>query len=163
MKLPLRNLWLARSPQERKALGAGGALLFLLLYVWLLQAGGAARATLQDSVLSLRSEAAALEQQAVELEQLRSLPSVSTSETGLLPLLQTATANAGLTDLLLRSEALDNDQVSMTFGAIPFATWLRWVDELQAQNIRVASARIEALSTPGLVSVTATLSRPAAP
>ncbi len=162
MKLPLHNLWLARTPQERKALCVGSVLLFFLLYIWLLQAGSAARSTLRDSVLILRTEAAALEQQAAEFEQLRSLPPVPASELMLLTLLQTAAANAGLTDLLLHSEALDNDQVLLTFGAIPFSTWLRWIDELQAQNVRVASARIEALSTPGLVSVTATLARPAA-
>lgn len=161
MKSSLFNLWLARTPQERKALGVGSVLLFFLLYIWLLQASSAARSTLRDSVLILRTEAAALEQQAIELEQLRGLEPLPTSELMLLPLLQTAAANAGLADLLSQSEALDNDQVRLTFGAVPFATWLRWIDALQAQNVRVASARIEALSTPGLVSVTATLQRPA--
>jgi type II secretory pathway component PulM len=157
---PLRRLWLARTPQERKALAFGTLVLFVLLYMWLLQAGRAARSSLEDSVLTLRTQAATLEQQAGELEQFRTMPPVPAADVALLPLVQTAAANAGLTDLLLHSQALDADQVTLSFGAIPFATWLQWIDTLQVQHIRVASTRIETLSTPGLVSVTATLMRP---
>jgi len=161
---PLRTLWLRRAPQDRKLLVYSGLLLLLLLYIWLMQAASTARGTLEQRVTGLRSAAVLMEQQAAELEQLRmaSPPAVSNAALlPLLPLLQKSAAQAGLAELLLQAEALTADEAKLTFGAIPFATWLRWVDTLRMQNIRVASARIETLSTPGLVSVTATLARPA--
>jgi len=68
-------------------------------------------------------------------------------------------AGAGLARALVRIDALDNDQVVVVFGAVAFADWLNWVAGLKAQHVRLAACRIEALSTPGLVSVTATLVR----
>ena len=59
----------------------------------------------------------------------------------------------------LRMDARDADQVQVVFGSVAFADWLTWVASLQGQNIRVDTGRIEALSTPGLVSVTATFVR----
>ena len=47
----------------------------------------------------------------------------------------------------------------MVFGAVAFADWLNWVASLTSQQVRLDACRIEALSTPGLVSVTATLVR----
>ena len=60
---------------------------------------------------------------------------------------------------LVRIDAPDANQVKVDFGALPFADWLAWVASLQAQQVRLDTCRIEALSTPGLVSVTATLVR----
>jgi len=45
------------------------------------------------------------------------------------------------------------------FGAVGFADWLNWVAGLTSQQVRLDACRVEALSTPGLVSVTATLVR----
>jgi general secretion pathway protein M len=45
------------------------------------------------------------------------------------------------------------------FGAVAFADWLDWIAGLESQQVRLEAGRIEALSTPGLVSVTATLVR----
>jgi general secretion pathway protein M len=50
----------------------------------------------------------------------------------------------------------------VVFGAVPFADWLGWVAALQAQNVSLDAARVEALAAPGMVSVTATLGRPTA-
>jgi type II secretory pathway component PulM len=47
----------------------------------------------------------------------------------------------------------------VVFGSAPFADWLAWITSLQTQQIRLDSSRIEALSTPGLVGVTATFVR----
>jgi type II secretory pathway component PulM len=156
---PLRNAWLRRAPQERKFLAYGSLLLLALLYIWLIQAGGTARNLLEQRVVSLRAEAAVMEQQAGELEQLRMAAPAAVSDAELLPLLLESATRAGLGELL-QGEALGADQAALTFGAIPFATWLGWIDTLRSQNIRVVSARIETLSAPGLVSITATLARP---
>jgi type II secretory pathway component PulM len=61
--------------------------------------------------------------------------------------------------LLQRIDARDADHVEVAFGSVPFADWLAWVASLQAQRIRLDTSRIEALKTPGLVSVTATFAR----
>lgn len=45
------------------------------------------------------------------------------------------------------------------FGAVAFADWLNWVAGLKSQQIRLDACKIEALSTPGMVSVAATLLR----
>jgi general secretion pathway protein M len=160
MTAPLRKLWLRRAPQERRLLVYGALLLCVLLYIWLMQAAGTARGTLQQRVAGLRNAAVLMEQQATELEQLRMASPPAVSDAALLPLLQESAAQAGLAELLLQGEALGADEAALTFGAIPFATWLRWIDALRMQNIHVVSARIETLSTPGLVSVSATLARP---
>ena len=59
----------------------------------------------------------------------------------------------------MRIDALDANQVQVVFGAVAFADWLNWVAGLQSQHVRLNACRIEALSTPGLVSVTGTLVR----
>ena len=56
-------------------------------------------------------------------------------------------------------DARDADQVQVVFGSVAFADWLAWVASLQSQHIRLDTGRIEALSSPGLVSVTATFTR----
>ncbi|MFZ1909833.1 MAG: type II secretion system protein GspM, partial [Burkholderiales bacterium] len=53
----------------------------------------------------------------------------------------------------------DPGQAQVTLGAVRFDSWLRWVADLQAQNVRLAACRIEAMSAPGMVSVHATLRR----
>jgi general secretion pathway protein M len=60
----------------------------------------------------------------------------------------------------VRVDAPDADQVVVVFGAVAFADWLNWIDALKAQQVRLDTCRIEALSTPGLVGITATLVRP---
>ena len=58
-----------------------------------------------------------------------------------------------------RIDAPDANQVQVVFGSVAFADWLAWIASLQTQHIRLDSSRIEALSTPGLVGVTATFVR----
>ena len=60
---------------------------------------------------------------------------------------------------LVRIDAQDADQVVAVFGAVAFADWLSWIAGLKLQQVRLDACRIEALSTPGLVSITATLVR----
>ena len=74
-------------------------------------------------------------------------------------LMQANVNSAGLSRSLLSIEPLDADQVRVTFGAVPFAAWLAWVESLRSQQIRLDTTRIEALATPGLASATATFTR----
>jgi type II secretory pathway component PulM len=70
---------------------------------------------------------------------------------------------AGLSRALTRLDAPDADHVRVTLGAVSVADWLGWIAALQSQNVRLESARVEALSAPGMVGATATLTRARAP
>jgi general secretion pathway protein M len=159
MRALLRKAWESRAPRERAIIAALATMLGVALYVWLVQSGGQARVQLRTSVTTLQAQAARLEQQAAELERLRAAPAPSASQTDLRALVQAQAGSAGLSRALVRIDALDANQVTVVFGALPLADWLAWVASLQAQQVRLDACRIEALSTPGLVSVTATLVR----
>ena len=159
MRAQLRKAWESRSPRERAIIAALAVLLGVALYVWLVQSAGQARAQLRASVTTLRAQAAHLDQQALEYLRLRAAPAATASPTDLRTLLQAQAGAAGLSRALLRIDAPDANQVKVDFGALPFADWLAWVASLQAQQVRLDTCRIEALSAPGLVSVTASLVR----
>jgi general secretion pathway protein M len=160
MKKRAQTLWESRSPRERKVITVMAIVLGVALYVVLVQNTWRGRAQLRTSIAALRTQANTLESQADELQRLRSAPPPSMSRTDLRTLLQGEADTAGLSRSLVRIDAGDPDQVVVVFGAVPFAQWLNWIAGLKSQQVRVDSGRIEALSTPGLVSVTATLARP---
>ena len=159
MKARLRKLWESRAPRERAVIAALGVMLGVVLYVALVQTGWRARAQLRASVTTLRGQAARLEQQAAELERLRAAPALSASQTDLRTLVQAQAVAAGLSRALVRIDAPDADQVVVVFGAVAFADWHTWIAGLTSQHVRLDACRVEALSTPGPVSVTATLVR----
>jgi len=74
-------------------------------------------------------------------------------------LIQARLDAARLSGAVTRMDAADADHLSITFGAVPFAQWLSLVDALQAQQVRLETARIEALAASGLVSVNASFAR----
>jgi general secretion pathway protein M len=160
MKARVRKLWESRSPRERTVIAVMSVVLAVVLYATLVLSAERARNQLRASVTSLRAQAARVEQQAAELGRLRSAPPVSASQTDLRTLVQTQAGDAGLSRSLVRIDAPDADQVVVVFGAVAFADWLNWIDALKAQQVRLDTCRIEALSTPGLVGITATLVRP---
>lgn len=159
MKAHLLEFWQSRAPRERTVIAVAATLLGVALYGWLLLSGGQAYAQLRSRVTALQSQAIRLEQQATELEHLRAAPLKSASQTDLHALVQAHAGAAGLSRALVRIEAPDANQVIVAFGAVAFPDWLNWIASLQAQQVRVDSCRIEALTTPGMVSVNATLLR----
>jgi general secretion pathway protein M len=159
MNARIRKLWNSRAPRERAIIAALAIVLGAALYVWLVQSAGRARVQLHASVTTLRAQAARLDRQAIEYGRLSASPAVSASPTDLRTLVQARVDDAGLARALLRIDARDANQVDVVFGALPFADWVAWVAGLQAQQVRLDTCRIEALSTPGLVSVTATFTR----
>jgi type II secretory pathway component PulM len=90
----------------------------------------------------------------------RAAPAAPAPQTDLRAQVQAQAGAAGLAHALLRIDAQNADQVQVVFGSVAFSDWLAWVATLQTQHIRLDSGRVEALSTPGLVSVTATFTRP---
>jgi general secretion pathway protein M len=159
MKAQLRKAWESRAPRERAVIVALAALLGVVLYGWLVQSAGQARVQLRTSVTTLRAQAVRLDQQALEYRRLRVAPAATVSPTDLRTLVQAGVGDAGLARALVRIDAPDADQVVVVFGAVAFADWLNWIAGLKSQHVRLDACRIEALSTLGLVSVTATLVR----
>ena len=159
MKAALRRLWQSRAPRERMVIAVLAAVLGAALYLWLLHSADRARGQLRASVATLRTQAALLEQQAAEYQRLQAMPAPAASATDLRALVQARADAARLSGALTRIDAPDADQVRLTFGAVSFADWLGWIAALQAQQLRLEAARVEALSAPGMVSATATLSR----
>lgn len=163
MKAQLHRLWQSRSPRERRVLAVLVAVVAVALYLSLIDGAQRARARLNSSLPALRAQALRLNADANELERLRAAQIPPTPKTDLRTQVQAQAAASGLGGALLRIEAADANQAQVAFGSVVFADWLAWVGVLEAQNIRLSTARIEALSTPGLVGVTATFSRPAPP
>jgi len=159
MKVRLRKLWESRSPRDRVIIAVLAAVAGIALYLSLVQSAYRARTQLGASVSVLRAQALRLDADANELARARAAPAAPAPQTDLRTQVQAQTGAAGLASALLRIDARDADQVQVAFGSVAFADWLAWVAALQAQRIRLDTGRIEALSTPGLVSVTATLTR----
>ena len=159
MKTQLLKVWGSRTPRDRKIIILLTVLVVAVLYWWLVQSGGREHARLRNSVATLRVQAAVLEQQAAELERLRTIPPKAASTTDLRTLIQAQADAAGFPQASVKIDAVDANQVIVVFGAIGFADWLNWVTRLQTQQVRLATCRIQSLSTPGIVNVTATLLR----
>ena len=159
MRAQLRKLWESRSPRDRVLIAVLAAVVGVALYLWLVQSAYRARAQLGSSVSLLREQSIRLDADATELERLRSMPAPAAPQTDLRTQVQAQAGAAGLARAILRIDAPDANQVQVVFGSVAFADWLAWIASLQTQHIRLDSSRIEALSTPGLVGVTATFVR----
>lgn len=160
MKARLTEWWRSRAPRERMVLATLAALLAALLYAWWVHTATDARARLGVRVAEMRAQAARLDRQAQEIHGLRAAPPAAASSTDLRALVQAQVDADGLAGALTRIDVVDVAHVQVAFGAVRFSGWLDWVARLQAQHVRLDTVRIEALSTPGLVSVSATFERP---
>lgn len=162
MRTAVRDLWGARAPRERLVIAVLVALLAAVLYVSFVQSASRARTQLEKSVSQLRTEAARMTRSSDEIVRLRASPPPSSpaSAQDFRALMQARIDSAGLGASLRSIEPLDAGQVRVTFGAVPFGDWVAWVEELQTQQIRLDTTRIEALASPGMVGVTATFVRP---
>ena len=158
----LHTLWRSRAPRERLVMTLLAVLVALIVYVGFVQSAHRARLQLEKSVSQLRVESVRLNRSAEEIGRLRALPMPAQpgSAPDLRALMQSKINSAGIGPSLRSIDVLDAGQVRVTFGAVPFADWLAWVEALQAQQIRLDTVRIESLTTPGLTSVTATFVRP---
>jgi general secretion pathway protein M len=159
MKARLRKLWESRSPRDRVMIAVLAAVVGAALYLSLVQLAYRARSQLGSSVSVLRAQTLRLDSDANELARARAAPVAPAPQTDLRTQVQAQAGAAGLARALLRIDARDADQVQVVFGSVVFADWLALVATLQAQHIRLDTCRIEALTTPGLVSITATFAR----
>jgi general secretion pathway protein M len=159
VKAALRRLWESRAPRERITIAALAGLLAVASYILVVHSAESARGKLRTSVATLRTQAALLEQQAAEHERLRATPATPASPSNLRALVQARVDAARLSGAVTRIDAADADHVNLVVGAASFADWLAFVAALQEHQVRLEAARIEALASPGLVSVNATFAR----
>lgn len=160
MKLLPRKFRNKRAPRrERAVVVVLVVILGIALYLWLALSVGQTRQRLHTTVATLQAQAAQVEQQAAEIGRLRAIPAPSASQTDLRTLVQDQAGAAGLSRTVVSIDASNSDQLVMVFGAVVFADWLKWIADMKAQRVRVDICRIEALSSPGMVSVTVTLIR----
>lgn len=159
MKQQLLKLWESRSPRDRVVIAILAAVVVAALYFLLVQSAYRARMQLGASLTQLRAQAKQLNLDATELERVRAIPAPPTSQTNLRALVQARAEAAGLARAMVRIDAPDANQVQVVFGAVAFADWLPWVAGLQGEHVRLDTSRIEALSTPGMVGITATFTR----
>jgi type II secretory pathway component PulM len=155
----LRTWFAAKSPRERGVFIAIAVLVVCALYALFVQTALEARRQLRPRIEALRAQALAMEDQAVEYQHLHALPAPAASSSDLRSLVQGQTEAAGLASALTRLEPVGAGQVQFAFGAVSFAEWLGWQRRLLVQHVRLDASHIEALSTPGLVSVTGLLVR----
>lgn len=159
MKARLSKYWRSLKPQQRIVFTVLAAILVVSSYAWLFDSATRARTQLRANISAIKPQIAALERRAAEYQRLRDLPVIAPSRTELRTLVQAQTNAAGLSNAQARIESSDENHVQVIFGAVPFADWMVWLDNLQSQQIRLESCRIEALSATGMVSVTSTLVR----
>jgi general secretion pathway protein M len=138
-----------------------GVILSVALYLWLVGAADTARSRLRSSLPQLRVQAEEFEQQATAYERIKITPPPPSSSGDLRALAQTQADALRLSHALNGFDALDDDQVQVTFQAVPFADWLKWTVAMQLQRVRFEKGRIEALPEPGIVTVTGTFVRAA--
>mgnify|MGYP001028903089 CR=1 FL=1 len=160
MKHAWNRLWASRSSQERRVIAFVALGLGIALYGWLLQATTQARRQLLPAVAQLQAQAIRQGLQADEIMRLRAMPAPPPSTTDFRQLVQRQVDSSGLARSLVSMELMDASHVKLVFGSVVFTDWLAWADTLRAQHLRFAAVRIESQSTPGQVSVTATLERP---
>ena len=159
MRMRLQKAWESRSPRERHALILLAVILSVTLYTWLVTSADQARTRLRSSIPALRVQADELQQHAAEYKRIKATPSVASSTGDLQALVQSQADAAGLSHALNGIDAIGNDQVRLTFQAVPFADWLDWVAAMQLQRIRFEKGQIEALPESGIVTVTGTFIR----
>lgn len=156
-----RQILESLSPRDRKILFGLTGLLLIILSATTVQSLEKSRVPLQQNILKLRLQSLRLEQQSLQYHYLLGLKTIIPSSTSLDTLLQDHVSHSSLSPSLLRIDVVDAHQVVMVFGAVSFADWIGFVHELKSQHIRVMQCRIEALSTPGRVNISATMVRAA--
>jgi len=143
-----------RSPGERRFLFALGVLVILAVaaaFIWL--PIERSRARMRTELPALRASIATLERDAEEAKRLRALPVVSRTA---------GDADATTTRPLPGAQIslVDAKTVTVTGQDLAFGALLEWLAAAQAsQGLRVESARIEALPSPGRVRAELRLSR----
>lgn len=148
-------LWLARTEQERRFLGVGGAVVLLaLLYLILVDPAVEGRAQLRRTLPQLRQQAAELQAMAQEAGTLARAPAAQvaplTRET-----VNTSLSGRGLTP---QSLSMTGEYIKLQLNNVSFANLATWLDEQRRANrVLVQDAVVTALPVAGQVDASLTL------
>lgn len=151
------GFWSSRSERERKALSVGAALAgFLLLIAFVVLPIERSRERLAQELPRLRASIASLQRDADEVKRLRALPAAASGASS--PLASLASNAGGLPGA--RINVIDDKRVRVTGNDVAFGVLLEWLGAAQATHgMRVESARLEALPSPGRVRAELVLAR----
>jgi general secretion pathway protein M len=151
----LRDWWAARGPGERRLVGASIAATAIALAFLLWLDAERTRTRLAAELPRLRASIAALQRDADEVRRLRSMTPVQAGTPS--PLATLASDAGGLPGAQV--SVLDDRRVKVT-GEIAFGALLEWLRNAQATHgMRVESARLDALPSPGRVRAELLLTR----
>jgi general secretion pathway protein M len=151
--------WRVRTRSERAVLAVLVAIAAIVLYVIAFAEVEGRRQKLSSRVNMLSVQAAALERDAAEIERLRNAARAAPAAGDLRTAIEAQARASGVSRNVVRLDSKSADAIEAVLAPVAFGDWLAWVSALQRQGIRVETCRIEALATPGLVNVTATLTR----
>ena len=159
MKSVFSSFWQARNEREKKVLIF--CTIFLLLgffyaYLWL--PGEQAIASLRQSLPQLRANALRMGAQANEIKLLRKHLLEPDKGVDLKNEIDASALHHNLRDSVSALTIDTAGKAHLTLDAVAFDTWINWLDALQRDNhLRLESTHIQALTTPGMVKVDATL------
>lgn len=147
--------WQARTEQERRFLGVGGAVVGLALFYGLLIGPALdGRVKLRKELPELRQQAAELQALAMEAASLKGqntiAPSPMTRDS-----LNASLAARGLTP---QSLAITGEYAKAQFNGVQFAGLVAWLDAVRTESrVAVFDANITAQDSAGMVNATLTL------
>ena len=154
----IAHVWHGRAPRERRVIGAIGVIAAVALvtaFVWLPLERS--RARLAQELPALRASISALERDADEVKRLRSMVPAAVPAAGA-PLASLATNGGGLAGAQIL--VMDERRVRVTGADVGFGSLLEWLRNAQSTHqMRVESARIDALPAPGRVRAELVLAR----
>jgi len=156
----LAEAWRARPERERSFLAAGALVIGVMLYVALVWLPlERFRTRLAADLPVLRASIVSLERDAAEVKRLRSTPSSIPQHRA--PLASLMAANGWPKELPgVQVSVPDERHVKLSGADMPFTALLDWIATAQAAHgLRVESARIDALPSPGRVRAELTLAR----
>ncbi len=157
----IRLFWDGLALRERGLIIFGMVVLLPVgLYLYLWQPATAERARLSVRVQQLRGELAQLRADGEEVQRLRAQAPAGSGES-LVTLARQSAARFGLPEAKDGLTAQGNDRLQVELPSVGFDAWVRWLGELGVHGVSLAACQVEALPTPGLVRVKATLVRAA--
>ncbi|WP_296002169.1 type II secretion system protein M [Rugamonas sp.] len=152
--------WQARTEQERRFLGVGGALLGVLLaYGVLIAPALDGREQLRKDLPTLRQQAAELQALALQAGALKAQPAVTPP-----PMTHDSVADSlKASGLTAQSLAMTGEYAKLQLKGVPFSGLIAWLDaQRRDSHVDVLDATITAQDTAGMVDAALTLHQGAA-
>jgi len=154
MKETALSWWRQLAPRERQLVSWGGTgLLAALCYAYLWQPITVERNKLRASLPQLRVNAAQMQRQAEEVNQLKTSVTPVPHGEAIKYAISQAVNESGLDSKTLQVNLLDENRANITLAAVSFDAWTNIMENLQKKGIRLESCTIGALPEQGMASV----------